>query len=605
MVLPGGSEGFNIWSLKVSCRYFKLSRFLFQPMVSRLPRRNRLSLALFCALPMFLGQGFAVPAQRKSQPQWSQSSQWLYGAMTARFEDHAGKFGAALNTMADVAVESGEYDALEYGYGLAWDTRDFARAEKIARVWLEAFPRDLDARLALLRVLLADSRGDEALAQMSALLDADGGPQMVAQIFRVLAEFPDSATRLVLLQRLSAQFPKNPYLYYYLGLMAKEQGKVTTAVQAFSDAIALDGNWRELELMQAQVLASIGKLQEARKIMDRITTRYPQDINLLSAYVDMLVAHYQWQDAITLALRWKELRPQDATVRQLVAQLYASAGDYPAALQAFRELLDSHRIDMNSYLFFVANAAERSGQADVATTLLGEIAADSPRYLQAQERLALLSFNRGDYDKAQARFAALRQEFPDDAQVLDTYLVETAQLRRTQQWRRLEKLLKEALARYPDQVDLLYVLADFNAARGNLKEAEEQFNKILAADPANIDALNAYGYMLLTQTDDEKKAAQLIEAAIKLYPDSPAIQDSYGWLLYRQGKTEDALNWLRRAYAAYRNDEIPAHYIEVLDASGDKALAAEVYRYEKQGQPDNLALKSIGKKLGLDHDKKK
>ena len=554
---------------------------------------------------MFLGQGFAVPAQRKSQPQWSQSSQWLYGAMTARFEDHAGKFGAALNTMADVAVESGEYDALEYGYGLAWDTRDFARAEKIARVWLEAFPRDLDARLALLRVLLADSRGDEALAQMSALLDADGGPQMVAQIFRVLAEFPDSATRLVLLQRLSAQFPKNPYLYYYLGLMAKEQGKVTTAVQAFSDAIALDGNWRELELMQAQVLASIGKLQEARKIMDRITTRYPQDINLLSAYVDMLVAHYQWQDAITLALRWKELRPQDATVWQLVAQLYASAGDYPAALQAFRELLDSHRIDMNSYLFFVANAAERSGQADVATTLLGEIAADSPRYLQAQERLALLSFNRGDYDKAQARFAALRQEFPDDAQVLDTYLVETAQLRRTQQWRRLEKLLKEALARYPDQVDLLYVLADFNAARGNLKEAEEQFNKILAADPANIDALNAYGYMLLTQTDDEKKAAQLIEAAIKLYPDSPAIQDSYGWLLYRQGKTEDALNWLRRAYAAYRNDEIPAHYIEVLDASGDKALAAEVYRYEKQGQPDNLALKSIGKKLGLDHDKKK
>lgn len=554
---------------------------------------------------MFLGQGFAVPAQRKSQPQWSQSSQWLYGAMTARFEDHAGKFGAALNTMADVAVESGEYDALEYGYGLAWDTRDFARAEKIARVWLEAFPKDLDARLALLRVLLADSRGDEALAQMSALLNADGGPQMVAQIFRVLAEFPDSATRLVLLQRLSAQFPKNPYLYYYLGLMAKEQGKVTTAVQAFSDAIALDGNWRELELMQAQVLASIGKLQEARKIMDRITTRYPQDINLLSAYVDMLVAHYQWQDAITLALRWKELRPQDATVRQLVAQLYASAGDYPAALQAFRELLDSHRIDMNSYLFFVANAAERSGQADVATTLLGEIAADSPRYLQAQERLALLSFNRGDYDKAQARFAALRQEFPDDAQVLDTYLVETAQLRRTQQWRRLEKLLKEALARYPDQVDLLYVLADFNAARGNLKEAEEQFNKILAADPANIDALNAYGYMLLTQTDDEKKAAQLIEAAIKLYPDSPAIQDSYGWLLYRQGKTEDALNWLRRAYAAYRNDEIPAHYIEVLDASGDKALAAEVYRYEKQGQPDNLALKSIGKKLGLDHDKKK
>jgi len=43
----------------------------------------------------------------------------------------------------------------------------------------------------------------------------------------------------------------------------------------------------------------------------------------------------------------------------------------------------------------------------------------------------------------------------------------------------------------------------------------------------------------------------------------------------------------------------------VLHASGDKALAEEVYHYEKQGQPDNAALKAIGKKLGLDHDKKK
>ena len=189
-------------------------------MVSKLPRRNRLSFALFCTLPVFGGQALAVPAQKQTQQQWSQSSAWLYGAMAARFEDHAGKFGAALNTIADVAVQSGEYDALEYGYGLAWDTRDFSRAEKIARVWLDAFPKDNDARLALLRVLLADGRANEALVHMSALLETDGGPQNVAQIFRVLAEYPDSATRLGLLQKLSEQFPKNPYLYYYLGLMS-------------------------------------------------------------------------------------------------------------------------------------------------------------------------------------------------------------------------------------------------------------------------------------------------------------------------------------------------------------------------------------------------
>ena len=574
-------------------------------MVDRLPRRNCLSFALFCVLPSLYVQAMAVPVQKRAQQEWSQSSQWLYGAMTARFEDHAGKYAAALDTMADVAVQSGEYDALEYGFGLAWDTRDFARAEKIARAWLGAFPKDDAARLALLRVLLADGRSNEALGHMQALLERDGGPQMVAQVFRALADLPDGAARLDLLQQLSGQFPKNPYVFYYLGLMAKEQGKVTLAVDAFDRAIALDGNWRELELMQAQVLASIGKLQEARKVMDKMTTRYPQDTNVLSAYVDMLAAHYQWQDALPLALRWQELQPHDSAVRQLVAQLYASAGNFPAASQAFRELLDARRIDLNSYLFFVANAAERAGQTDTAVSMLGKVSKDSTRYLQAQEQLALLAFRRGAYDSAQTRFAALRQDFPDDAQVLDTYLIEAAQLQQAKQWKRLETLLQEALARYPDQVDLLYVLAEYHAARGQIEDAAAQFAKILAIDPANIDALNAYGYLLLTQTDDAEKAAQLIEEAIKLYPDSPAIQDSYGWLLFRQGKTEEALSWLRRAYAAYRSNEISAHYIEVLYATGEKALAQEVYRYERQGQPDNAPLKEIGKKLKLNDDKKK
>ena len=339
--------------------------------------------------------------------------------------------------------------------------------------------------------------------------------------------------------------------------------------------------------------------------MDRMTTRYPQDTNVLSAYVDMLAAHYQWQDALPLALRWQELQPQDSAVRQLVAQLYASAGNFPAASQAFRELLDARRIDLNTYLFFVANAAERAGQTDMAVSMLGEVSKDSTRYLQAQEQLALLAFRRGAYDSAQARFAALRKDFPDDAQVLDTYLIEAAQLQQAKQWKRLETLLQEALARYPDQVDLLYVLAEYHAARGQIEDAAAQFAKILAIDPANIDALNAYGYLLLTQTNDAEKAAELIEEAIKLYPDSPAIQDSYGWLLFRQGKTEEALSWLRRAYAAYRSNEISAHYIEALYAAGEKALAQEVYRYERQGQPDNASLKEIGKKLKLEHGKKK
>lgn len=567
-------------------------------MVQKLLRRNRLYFVLLYLL-ICTGVAFALPDSDTLPKNWSKSAQWLYGALTARFEDQAGKYTSALNAVADIAVESREYDALEYSYGLAWDTRNLPRAEKIARTWLSAFPRNNEARLALLHVLLIEGRSNEALSQMSQLLHLDSGAQNAAQIFRSLTDFPDADARLSLLQKLSSEFPGNAYLHYYVGVMAKEQGKVSTAMEAFNKAIALDANWRELELLQAQVLSSIGKLADARKIMNKMRRRYPGDTAILSAYIDMLTAYYQWSDALQLALQWQAINPDDTGVRQLVARLYGSAGDYSNASKQFKQLWEEQRIDTDNYYFSIAHAAIQAKLYDTADKILAKINPDSAWYLRAQEQRALLCVKQHDFVRAKERFQKLRQDFPDDAQILDTYLIEAAQLQQARRWKELDKLLQEALQRYPDQVDLLYVLAEYKISLGKLADARKEFEKILQIDPANTDALNAYGYLLLTQTNEKEYATKLIGEAIQAYPDSPAVQDSYGWLLFSQGHTEKALLWLRRAYAAYRNNEIVAHYIEALYAAGDHALAKEVFHYEKQGQPNNSYLQNIGKKLGF------
>ena len=60
------------------------------------------------------------------------------------------------------------------------------------------------------------------------------------------------------------------------------------------------------------------------------------------------------------------------------------------------------------------------------------------------------------------------------------------------------------------------------------------------------------------------EALRLIETALALEPENPAILDSMGWVLFKLGRAEEALPYLRDAAEAEPHPEIVAHLIEVL-----------------------------------------
>lgn len=531
---------------------------------------------------------------------WNTSSRWLYDSLASRFADRSGDYQTAIKKMFKVARQSKQYDAYRYSFDLAIDVLAFEQAEKIARDWRDQFPRDDQARLALIRAYLMDNRQAQAYREIEMLLGVDAGPRKIAQVARLLVYLQEGKQQLAILKKLSERFPKNPYLYYYLGLMAREQGEVTEAIGAFDRALKLDGNWRQLEMIQARTLAEVGRLREAREIINALQQRHPDDSELISTEIDMLVDHCQWAVALSLAEKWAKLDPQDDRIDQLIAWLYASSGAYEAARSAYHDLLADGSIDQDQYRFQVAQAAVLVGKYQAAVALLAEIGADSILYMRARQQIALMAFLQKDLPKALRAFAALREQFPEYA--LEMYLVEVSHLDHLGAHKEAGEILDEALGQYPNQVDILYALAAHQAGTGLIADAEQTYRNILVLDPANIDALNAYGYMLLTATERRQEAAKMIREAIAQYPDSPAMQDSYAWMLYLEHQPREALIWLQRAYSAYRKGEIAAHYVEVLYANGNKKLAQEVYGYERRRQPENTDLRDTGRRLGLDRN---
>jgi Flp pilus assembly protein TadD len=112
----------------------------------------------------------------------------------------------------------------------------------------------------------------------------------------------------------------------------------------------------------------------------------------------------------------------------------------------------------------------------------------------------------------------------------------------------------------------------------------------LAKNPDHIGALNLAGYILADHKQRLADAARYLAHARDLQPGDPSILDSWGWLLYQQGRARDAVRALDRAARfAPREPEILVHLATAWAADGAPRTAAEVLdRADKLDPPPTV-----------------
>ena len=121
-------------------------------------------------------------------------------------------------------------------------------------------------------------------------------------------------------------------------------------------------------------------------------------------------------------------------------------------------------------------------------------------------------------------------------------------------------------------------------------EMENLLRDLIKLKPEDPQAFNALGYSLADRNIRLVEARQLITQALQLAPDDAYIQDSLGWVAFRQGQHAEALKILQAAYKTRPDAEIAAHLGEVLWVMGQRQEAGAIWREGLLLKADNDTL---------------
>lgn len=556
-----------------------------------------------------------------------------YGTLKAPDGGEIPDQGAYLDALTTAAFTVGDKEAgLKYLEKLAAKQPDDAA---------------LQERLGITRQALGDAEGGAEALERAIELDPDRHGTYL-QLFTARMQQKRAGLALEVAQRVQDHFPDKASGDTLLGIVYLTMRERDKAREAFARAVEKEPDDAQAAGNLVNILRIEGKTGEARAVLDRVLKTAPGHLSTLLTAAELATeagdhaaAESLWQQAIdhnpdavqpriSLGNRYiASNRPGEALVvaepalaanpnslglLETVGQARLRTGDRAGALRSFETLAklvpDSARAQ--EYLMW---ALQENGRTAEALEAAERTLALDPNIARARFGQVRYLAQLGQLEEAEEQLAGLREDFPDDVELL---LIEgrialaekrgdeaVAIHRKAFELRQTNFMLIELvralfatsrvdegltamqdwLVEFPEDRFMRTTLAETYMAMGRLPEAEQQYEAILNIAPDSAWALNnlAWLRMMLGRAEEAVPPAR---RAAGLAPGEPEIADTLAVILLEVGEKREALDLLRNARRADSDSlTIHFHFARALAANGETEGAVNELRalLQKEG----------------------
>ena len=375
----------------------------------------------------------------------------------------------------------------------------------------KAIEDNADVRIDLAKAYIRNNREEEAIAELKAAADEQGSSvarNMLEQAYMMTGKQDRLAKFYV---ETIEKFPSSVYWYDQaaeLALFQKDYEKASTFFDtAFQNSLKIDSNLPDEQAFE-------GKLR----------------VFIESKKYDQLLAE-----------AGKSLEgPMAAIAYARMAEAKFQMGDKDTAVQYFRKALEKAGTNESRIVNILRYMSQIVG-SDEAKKWCNEKLQSQPNSLAVNLAMFNLYKATGDNDKAIEYIDNCIRISGDDQQ-----LKQSCQINKV-------SILQAMFAKTKDKTFIEKVI--------------KEYESMLKEQPKNTLILNNLAYTLAESEMDVGKALEYAERAYNAMSNNPEVLDTYGYVLLKSGKAEQANEILQRALQQFEQNKISAP-IEVYEHVG-------------------------------------
>nr|VFK32532.1 MAG: Cytochrome c-type biogenesis protein CcmH/NrfG [Candidatus Kentron sp. MB]VFK75968.1 MAG: Cytochrome c-type biogenesis protein CcmH/NrfG [Candidatus Kentron sp. MB] len=523
------------------------------------------------------------------------SKQILYDLLVAEFARQRNQLPLAASGYLNVATASREAVVAEQATRLALLAKDQQRAEKAARLWMELDPDAVDAKRIYAALLIYAGNLQESVPILSALLENPRLPpkRKFLSVGELLGQAKDKKAALAVMERIMAKYDTDPNAQFALARFLTQTGKKERAARLLERVIAIDEKNPQAWLYYAKLLHDQGKTAQAIRTFSNALAKGVEDKNIRVGLVQLLISEERHQEARKQFRELIAIDPEDAEVRYVLALFLMQTEHLEEAQGHLRHLIDQEKFVHEAY-FGLGQIAESREDPGAAMEFYRKVDGGK-HHLDARLRIANLLAQQKKTQEARRYLHDSTPETP--AESVRLYRMEGLILTDAGELEEAMSTYDAALRKHSKNSELLYERAMLAGRMNRLSILEHDLKDLLSREPNHAEALNALGYTLADQTDRYQEAMGLIRRALALSPNSYYVLDSMGWVLYRLGQHQQAIDYLQRALAIQQDAEVAAHLGEVLWVTGNRRAAWDVWNKARKEAPDDKRLLDVIKRF--------
>jgi tetratricopeptide (TPR) repeat protein len=481
-------------------------------------------------------------------------------------------------------------NAAEIGRWQARGQAVFAPSAQSARALasMPSQPEDIAALIAVLRHLdnraaaiqVARRYGEHPLVLLHLALCYQGDPS---------SEGAAAAAAITIAKKAVAANPNQPLAYAALGILARQAGELTDALEAYEKALLLwpdEPGWHDAA---GELCLQVGSLQAAIAHFGKALALLPENPRFAFKLGQACLSDQDISDAISCLEKSVALDPAQADAWLTLATAYHLAELLPQALEAARKAGELNSASAEA-LLIAGETALSMNQTEQALELAQSAVRREPENAAAVLFLCNVLVLR---ERVEEGLKVIEQASPTVRAFFPVAFERAKLIHRLHGAQASLEVLEKLVREHPEEPDLLSFLARMYAECGEVKAAERYALSALRLDPNQPDLTLMLG-RLNRKNGNLDQAVHLLSEVIHMAPDHLETYLELGSVYQERREYGLALQAYHNAIRIAPGD-YQAYYQSglILRDSKDYSSAESMLRRAAELAPDNVGQVAI------------